>query len=485
MYRYILFLLIFVLFGCPNQPDPPSDPVDPGENKPQFAWNPKQLFPDIDLPEVVPSPVAEIESIPEDAIAIGKDNIGDGSILNNLAFNYIVVENGDYSDLGRIILTTSGTRDEKRVIYCPDGDCVFDGFEIREADHWIISNLTFYSNFREKDGVTYGNVTKLWKSDFNLFHQCHWRNSASGLRIYGNYNTVQFCSFSERPDLPYDIAGVVINARDGEESRGNRIIFNEFKGMTDGAGAPWDPNGDGGSTPATVMAYNTSWLPEESRKKMLVVDENGKEHLWDWSCAENGYDIKNGAITDLPEDQSIFIGNVSIGHRVTDPDCGGSAGSSGAGWVFHRMARNWLIKGNLSLNDAHGCFVKGDPGKPDSKDHVTNIQMQQNAFIQLEGYFPGGIAGWRENPNERLGIRVHCPTCFVNQNIVSGAQYEVYLNNVEAKFENNIYVDIERPVIEDQIIEETKEASIQLLQSPLLDLSDTLRVSFRVPANWN
>lgn len=477
--RYLLLCLALFCLACPDPQDPPEHiDEDYRELVERLSWNPYQLFPDIELPKVLPDPVPELDEIPGDALQIGLDNIGTGEILSSLPFNFIVLQGGDYSHLGRIPITSSGSPVERRVLYCPTKDCYLDALELQDADYWVFAGIQFRSEHNTTGDITFTQRSKLVDSDYVVFHDCHWTNLQDGIRIYGNYNTVQLCSFSDKPLHPSDIGGVTIYARDGKESRGNRIIFNEFKGLSDGAGAPWDTGGDGGSTPATIIAFNTSWIPEDLYRTLIVKDEQGNEHRWDMACAEDGYDFKNGAITDDPEDTSYFIGNMSRGHRPTDQSCGGS-GSTGNSWIFHRRARNWIIRGNLSLDDFAGAYVKGY--NPGGKDLVQNIRMDQNAFIQLGGTFPGGIAGYRENLNERLAIRMHCPSCTATDNLVSGAQYDYYTKNVEATIEDNTLIRIEQPTDPQLVTYETEPLQISLPASPLLDPENILQIMVQVP----
>ncbi|MBR9922236.1 MAG: hypothetical protein GYB31_15460 [Bacteroidetes bacterium] len=415
---------------------------------PAWGWNPKEIFPDIDLIDIYPDPLPELENgIPADATVVNAGNIGDGSIFNDPDKWFFVVEPGDYSDLERIKLTASGTADQRRVIMArgeapwnrdPENRSRFDAFDIR-GDYWMMYNLEFFGHSAVKDDIRAGVPTRLMNVGHCTFSHCLWRNARMGLRIYGNRNTVQFCVFKDKPLVSADVGGVVIMANTGKESRGNRVLGCEFAGMSDGVGVPWSDRSDSGSTPETIIAFNNSWIPKSLYRKLKMGDE-----YWTTSCAEDGYDVKNGAITNDPSDRCFFIGNISRGHRVTDQDCGGS-GSTGAAWLFHRRARNWLIAGNLSYDDAMGCYVKGYSLKGRSKDQVEAMEITQNVFAYLASEFPGG-GEWkrgRENPDDGLALRVSCPTCEVHENIIVGADKDSYDPKViEANIHDNLFVDV-------------------------------------------
>lgn len=427
-------LLPIVLFwiGCPSGA-PPSDPppgdavVDVSQNTARLAWSIHEVFPEIELPEVLWANVPDIGLIPDSLIKVvtSKELSDDPSLFNKLDYRVFLVAPGDYSYIPRksLQLTASGTKEEPRMIIStavppwevdPLDRATFEAFEI-SGDHWVLSGLEFSGDDIEKGGIRFGGNTRVLQESENVvFDNCLWRNS-TGIRMYGDYHTVQRCLFKDKPEVPIDIGGVGIYARDGEESRGNRVVGCEFIGMSDGIGIPWDTGGDGGSTPATIIAFNYSWTPEELYRAEMVEGD-----IWIRACTEDGYDFKNGAITNKPADRSYFIGNVSRGHRATDQTCGGS-GSTGVGWILHRRARNWLIAGNLSYDDTHGCFIKGYSEKEKNKDKVQHIIMTNNVFAQLDDSFPGGKGGYRLNPNNGLAIRMMCPTCVATDNIIAGA----------------------------------------------------------------
>jgi hypothetical protein len=495
MTKEIVFLIASVVvgFGCPKNAGAPdttavSDTdsisrVVTSQSLSDWGWNPTVVFPELELPEVFPDPLQELENgIPSDAVYVDRSNIGDGSIFNDPNKRFFVVAPGDYSYLGRITLDASGKPGQRRVIMArgaepwkkaEDQRARLEAFDVL-GDGWVFYNLEFYGNSKEHRGITAGFLTRFMEVDNCTVARCMWRNAQAGLRIYGNYNTVQNSLFMEKPRVGSDVWGVAIFARDGKISRGNRVIGCEFIGMSDGVGVPWDAGGDGGSTPATVIAYNHSWVPKSMYTTMKV---EGKTFIM--ACAEDGYDIKNGARTNDPADQSLFIGNVSRGHRTTDRECGGT-GSSGAGWIFHRRARNWLIMGNISYDDAQGCFIKGYSRREGGKDRVENIIMRQNVFANLAPTFAGGVGGMRENPNNGLAMRVMCPSCEVYQNIIVDAEKDCFAERMQANFHDNMYVGVrERTQPGHRSESEVQWRNVQIKASPLLNPKETLNI--RVP----
>jgi hypothetical protein len=398
---------LLVVTGCPSGPEPPpEDPPKSGEWVDNPIWDISPAFPGIELPEIKPAPVNI--SIPEDAVLATPQ-----TDFNRSAF--FVVAPGDYRGQGKINITASGG-----TIICPEGDCIFEafafGYDVRD---WTLSGLTFNGNSIEKQGVKFGDQTNVFGTNIVVDH-CDFIHTA-GPRIRGNWNTIQYCSFTEKPDISGDVGAPHIDAGTGSESRGNRIIFSYMEGMCDGTGNVWNGGTNGGSTPETVIAYNLS-----------IGDPNYFTNEFGWlvNCTEDGYDTKNGAVTDDLKDRCLFIGNISVGHTATAEGC--CTGSAGMGFLFHRRARNWLIQGNISISDAGGIHTKGyNEGK---KDNVQNLDIRNNIILYpRSGYqLPN-----RPNDKDGAGIVVLGRNCQVQDNIVVGAEMENPIITEDAKLSGN------------------------------------------------
>lgn len=410
---------IVLLLACSCQPptDPGSEPNPaPGRWVDAPYWDismtgtPEELIPD-GITDTVN--VSWIYDVPSSAKVVNAANVT-YDIFNSEDDFYVIMP-GDYSDLSRVDLKTSGSSQHPKVIYCPSGDCIFDAFYHRNTDNWIVAGITFTSENVIKHGTRFGNTT-VCHGRGNVYHRCTWTNS-SGIRIRGHWNTVQLCIGRDKPDVPTDTGMARIDAGHGEESRGNRIIGCEMVGLGDGAGVVWDDGSSGGTCPQTVIAFNL--IPSSTERSFHPI------YGYEITCSENGIDIKNGSIGNRPEDKSYLVGNISIGHRPTDQTCGGS-GSMGSGWLLHRRSRNWGVYANISIDDTGAFEVKGYNDRPDAKDKVQAIDIRYNVILYPSPLVFDDSKEYEPLPRpvekDGAAAQVLCLDCRFEQNIIVGAR---------------------------------------------------------------
>ena len=96
-------------------------------------------------------------------------------------------------------------------------------------------------------------------------------------------------------------------------------------------------------------------------------NENGE-----FSCAENGIDIKVGGKSNDEKDIVRILGNRIWGFRKNLPECGGT-GSWGDGIVVHVIADNILLKNNILFNLPSGISIS--PGKNEGSNKSGKIYV--------------------------------------------------------------------------------------------------------------
>jgi hypothetical protein len=466
MKRYYTFLILIaaLAIGCEDKPTTPPingsypDPATEWVNSP--FWDISKLGVDTSLIPVGTYDLVNtdwVQNIPTDATTIDSTNVSEET-LNNPSVNFFVVAPGDYSDLERIDLNESGTTANPKVIYCPSGDCIFEAFYHRNTDHWIIRGVTFTGQSKvHNTGWAYGDVTVI-DGDNNTYDFCTWSNSG-GIRIRGNCNTLQRSIGKDKPQVPTDTGLFRTDAGMGEESRGNRMIGCYTDGLGDGGGVVWDDNSSAGSCPETVIAFNC--FPANFERTWGPYGEQV-------TCSENGFDCKNGAITDLLSDRSYFIGNISQGHRPTNQSCGGT-GSIGSGFLFHRRSRNWAVWGNISVDDTQSFEIKRYTNGP--KDKVENIDVRWNLCLYPSAIVFDTVGTYPPYPRQDLpedgaAAEILCRNCTFANNIIIGAEagtlapdtwQEVVYNNDVTVENNYIY-----PPLADMTVIETTWGNITI-----------------------
>ena len=485
--------------------DDPTDPVDT-QDPPQpggqlvfidppvpsfFTWDPADVFanpptfPADVMERLEPAPIPDVEQLIPIACEVNEQNF-DPAMFNDPSCQFFHVLPGNYDiDGDRIPLTVSGTPTEPRVIFAAQERpwdlpasqrATFAGFEI-EADHIYFINLEFYgNNSTHNSGANYNGSTRQLDGNYNVWHGNLVRNSSSLCRCYGDYNTMQFNLADDRPQVPFDVGGFAFYSKTGEESRGNRILYNEIIGYSDGVGLPRDGSSSIGSAPATIVAYNYSWVPESLYQYNEVVDEvTGETQIQVTACAEDGFDFKNGSLGMAEADRSYFLYNISRGHRVTNQSCGGS-GSAGNSWIFHNWTRNWDAAGNLSFNDAAGLHLKNIS----DVHNVERVYMYKNVWAHMPSSNAGGLNGERENGNDGLALRAICEqNCKIYDNLIYNVQTDSLWDEASnnTPITNNTLVDVvNRNLTNQNVLANPPVINVQIAESPLKNPGATITI---------
>jgi hypothetical protein len=460
-YLFLLFL-VFIPLGCEDPP--PDDDQQPPTETADY-WQPWEVFPDMERPPaelLQPDPLPEIGT-ERTVKQLTAEDLQNPNIFETPGVDKFVLPEGDFSEVGRIVLNGHGN--DRRVIIEGSADpfeenagfSYLAAFDI-QGGSWIFNKIFFRDDSGEKFGVNYGLNSRIIgpETNNNTFNRCRWENAVQCIRVVNSsFNTFQFNAVPHRALVPTDGGFVSLEAAEGMESRGNRIIFNEVKDLPDGiGGTPWSSKPyQSGSTPGTVFAFNVGEKTNRVYKETVVYDEEGNRHVWCSQIGEDGSDQKNGGRTEAPEDRCWYYANVSFGSLPTATGCKedpeapcASAGSSGVGiGIWHNRAQYWNIWGNLSLQDIHAIFVK-NYNLNDERHRVKEISIKYNVIAYQTNCFPGGIAGGpsqgRVNENNGLAFRVICETCTVSDNIVAGTETGIFTPTF-ALFENNLFAEID------------------------------------------
>jgi hypothetical protein len=500
MYRYYFLLFAFVLLGCPSVP-PEDDTTEPNDQA--TPWDPTAYFETMETPPaelLEPDPLPELEG--DYTLVTAKQFKEDPDILNTLDAPRIMLV-GDFTEFGRIKLNrlNSNTRTVLSGLTDPfqardKNECTkVDALDI-QGGSWVITKIWFNSESQEKFGVKYTQSSRMVNVENCTWSRCRWTNAVNGIRVVNSsYNTFQYLAANERALVPIDGALVGFEAPAGQESRGNRVLYCETVDLPDGiGGAPWSISAQqAGSTPGTVFAFNAGQkTPAIYRPVEIVIDGDTLEYCA--YMAEDGVDIKNGAREDGPGNRSWFYANFHTGSRPTGIDCKdgaspcASAGSSGVGiGVWHNWAKFWNIWGNLSLDDIHGLYVEGYLDN-DERTRVEGIDVRYNVVAYQADCNPGGYPKPgsdrppRPNENNGLALRVVCPDCTVENNVVAGTNTAYYKPTL-AKYSNNLFAEITpgtaRPEFTPMEALTWKEYSVQV--SPLLNPDSLLTILLPVP----
>ena len=381
--------------------------------------------------------------------------------LDDPNIHYFLITPGDYTDFGKLELSTSGTAKQKRIIryynpklsdpYNPphpvkfsrkaDMEVRIESIRMVGTSHWVFHGLTFRGKGRAKKGLVGGYTSQIgFGSNHNIINYCLFEEflGVGAMRIFqSDYNTVQNCVVRNPvrgPGVGADMGGIGVSAYHNEKARGNRIVNNEIYNVTDCVGLVRNvaKNGDYsrsqmGEVPGTIIENNDFYI-----EKSLYRIHDGQE----WACAENGLDFKEGTKSTDPKDRVRVLNNRIWGYRPTDQSCGGS-GSSGAGVTIHRNASNMILRGNIIYDVPQGISVSAPNKKKYPDEKAENIALVNNLFYDIKDPMPG-------NFNSGLALKLTIDTD-VYYNTVVGARQLVFLKEKKAKtrFQCNTFIDIE------------------------------------------
>ena len=308
---------------------------------------------------------------------------------------------GDYTDWGSIPADFSGEPGSPVVFryyepggygyspphpyYLTDRSANFEGVQVGKPNgaKWItFHGLSFRGKGFEKDGAVGGEGVVVYPGSSHIvFDYCHFYK-ARGLRIYGDSSTVQNCVLNGNMGIRGDHGGTGIYTVEAKDSRGNRIVSNEFFDLTaDAIGLPKDGTGAEkfGNVPGTIIADNDIYTTDESK---VVID--GQTFV----CGGDGLDIKNGG---YPDEPVLIEGNRIWGIWPTPPkdewgiSCGDNTGTVGQPIVTHKDTRNVIIRNNLILDSSTGIACR--PGEV--RDMASfNIAILNNLIYRISEPIP-------------------------------------------------------------------------------------------------
>lgn len=304
---------------------------------------------------------------------------------------------------------------------------IIEGIDGYNVDNVILYGLTIRGGKSKRPGLKMG-FSPLPKCDNWLVDHCiiegQW---GPGVRMYGSNNTFQNSIVRDKKEgVGADLGGIGIFAWKGQVSANNKVLNCEIYNVTDAVGVVYDDKESSGSAPGTIIDGNDFYITRD-----LYVQTD----LGIMACAEDGVDFKNGG------PGCKFTNNRVWGHRPTDQTCGGS-GSTGAGMILQRNAKNWTIENNIFFDIAQGMFIKAQhPDRPDEK--VVDIGIRNNAFVNLVDAVPFLPKNGQLVPNYNSGLafNVTADGVIFEDNTVVAAKSLLYTKpRTETSWDCNVWV---------------------------------------------
>jgi len=330
---------------------------------------------------------------------------------------------GDYRAWGKCKLAQANPVDRRRVIrfidperkpWDPDaGEAVVAGFEfLRGAAHWVVQGLTLRGPDSTacyvRPGAEHVVFDSMLIEDFGAY----------GVRLLGNYSTVQNCVI-RRMAPGVDGCAVEIRVRD-TPNVGNRVLDNEIYDCNDGVGVIWNSRKD------ADHYVECRDLVVEGNDLYLTSNRHVIRPAGTFAGAENAIDIKAGPRS--VSEPMRFTGNRMWGFRRTVPGSDGPA-SDGAAVTIHRGAQRILFEGNV-IFDCPIAFHEVVRDREDPNQEDREVVLRSNIISLMCPYNeqdPGAVLRTRTSFTLEDNLLSHSHTLSALAKIDSG---DVYNGNV-------------------------------------------------------
>ncbi|MCF6356825.1 MAG: T9SS type A sorting domain-containing protein [Draconibacterium sp.] len=309
----------------------------------------------------------------------------DWSHINDADKRYFFVEPGDYSGVGFVKLTASGTSDKKRYIVLHNGNNTHPGkldrselakigFVFDNADYWVIDRMAYWDEPKAYNPIQVKN------SNYNIINRYYMHDVGNGIYIYpgSDNNTVQNCRI-ERDDISiyHDRAAIGLsnNRKDNIAIKNTKLLNNEIYNFVDGIQTIRldEYNAHNNNYEGTIIDYNHIYID-------TTIYTNGKgkhDPDGDYAYAENALDLKVGS--DNPDNPIIVTNNIMWGFRESDRTNSDLA-DGGAIMPVHYDVNNVIIENNISFNSTIGFSIA------DAKVSysMANSKISNNVFYDIK-----------------------------------------------------------------------------------------------------
>jgi len=312
----------------------------------------------------------------------------DWSHINDIDKTIFCVKPGDYSSLGNIKLTTSGTKDKKRYIVLDNGNNIHTGklnkselakvgFVLEDTNYWVIDRMAYW------ESPSTLNPIQIKNSDYNIINRYFMDNVGNGIYLYpgSDNNTIQNCRIQRDITIITDRAaiGLFNNKQSNISITNTKIINNEIKNFGDGVQAIRYPESSRNlNYEGTIIAGNQIFINNE-----IYTDCNG-HHDINGLCAyaENAIDLKSGS-SDF-NNPIIISNNTFFGYRKSDTT-NSELDDAGVAIVIHFGVHNLNINSNFILDSDWGIVasVAIDGQYSLSDANITNNILKDIHTISL------------------------------------------------------------------------------------------------------
>ena len=368
----------------------------------------------------------------------------DWKMINSSDKSIFCVSPGDYSSLGQIKLSTSGTAQNPRYIILDNGNDRHPAklsknqlakyiLLLENADYWVIDRQAYW----ETTDPFKRNALKA--SSYNIFSRAYFLDTSSAYVLHhkSTHNIIQMnhiekTQWSVNKKSFHDTAAInLLCVKDKEYITDTSIINNEIINYVDSI--------------QTVRLYDAAKLNAEidfsgtliSDNLLYVTDimysnGNGKSNIsGDKSFTENAIDLKGGA--SHSNNPVVVKNNVMWGFKRSD-NTYSNLSDAGSAIVVHYDVRNVIFENNVIFKSDFG-FMGGEP-RGDRYPLEDSI-LRNNIFFQIKSHAIS-IYGTEKQGTFDGAKNVEIKDNFFAQ---SGEGVIKLYNTDNVNIENNIFAD--------------------------------------------
>ena len=311
------------------------------------------------------------------------NNNSDWSKINDSSKRIFCVSPGDYTSLGNIRITRSGTDAKRRYIVLNNGNDTHPGklnknqlanfaLDFNNASFWIIDRASSIDN-----GATYAFRLRTGSSN-NIFNRIFTNNIITSIAINAdaNDNTIQNSRFQNMTHSGriYDNPAISFFewSADSWSIKNTKIINNEIVNANDGMQIVLAKKSDGdyqeGNAEGTIIDGNDIYIDSN-----IYTNGNGKyDPNGSYAYAENALDIKAGSTN--VSNPMIITNNHFWGFRKAD-STDSYLSDPGHAFVIHYGIGNTKFNDNV-IFDAPSGIVAAD--KQNSKWSMYDGEIKRN-----------------------------------------------------------------------------------------------------------
>ncbi|MCF6245714.1 MAG: DUF5011 domain-containing protein, partial [Sulfurovum sp.] len=319
------------------------------------------------------------------------NSINDWDMINSIDKTIFCVSPGDYSELGRIELTTKGTAQEPRYIVLNNGNDLHPAklqtnqlakyvLELQNTEHWVVDRQAFWETtdpFKRNE---------IKASSHNIFNRGLFLDTATAYALYHQSvdntiqkNHIEKTQWSVNNKNFYDTAAINLFCQNDQEYVKNTIIVNNeiinhvdaiqtvriFDAVQDNATIDFA---------GTIISNNLMYVTD-----IMYTDGNGYSNKQgQQSFTENAIDLKGGSAD--PSNPILITHNMMWGYKKSDSTYSG-IDDPGSAIVTHYSVRNVNFTHNYMFNSDYGFTSDGPMA---GKSAIEKSTIKHNVFYKIQ-----------------------------------------------------------------------------------------------------